>query len=123
MTKIKNDDPLALKIGLTAVWAALMFLMIYFGFFAESACRTWGEDPGGSGYPVWEYSNALYCAMHPLNAWAWIGFVLVCSSITLITGVWSYVFGLLFLDKGEYNGYWGYALGSALLGLIFIYAL
>ena len=123
MSKLTNDDPLGLKLGLTAVWAALMSVLIYFGFFANSACRTWGEDPGGNGYPVWEYSNVLYCAMHPLNAWAWIGFILLCASITLITGVWSYVLGLLYTTKGGYNSYWAVALGAATLGLIFIYAL
>ena len=104
----KNDDPVWVNVVRVAAFAVLSFVLIGYGYVFEQPCN--GID-----------NSTLWCALHPVKWYNFIGVAFVEVAMALIIGVWSLILGVFYADKGEYNGYVVLTIALALAGGVLMF--
>ena len=103
-----NDDPAWVTILRVVSFVAFSFFLIGYGYVFEQPCN--GID-----------NSTLWCALHPVKWYNFIGVAFVEAAAALILGIYSIFLGVFYADKGEYNGFVAYTLLLAVLGGVLMF--
>jgi hypothetical protein len=101
------------------VWALVIGILVYFGWFAPHGPE-FIQDPI---YPT-HYRNVddFYWQVHPFKFWDALGLLLFAAATAAISGAYKIVTGELYASKGEAAGFYIGAAVAGIAGVLFFYA-